>query len=580
MNPLRPSHETPPAPTPSAPSSSAPSSSVPSSSAPSSTVPSSSVPAAATAMPWVRRGPKRWQRLLPRWIAVAAVCAFVGAIALRTTQQHRFHAKATRSANSTTPTIHPNTAESTAESTDQGPDQSVAQQAADIAGPAGTQGQYRERNGVENAVASVPATLESAADAGDPTSAPTYRSRMLGAFGALVDQQSEVFGDTDSGVRRELDSGLSVADDILANAREANRRAIREANRQVRWVDRSPALLVILVPGLSREALGCYREVVDAASPSPAIDRLAGDGMRSDGFAFAGRVRMQGSQGESSGERIEPSRAERDDSLTRLPRLLWESGYATSALGDTGPGGASAGDESWWESRFGWSAEMADAPTTQWPFPTSVLTDGRSMRIANNVDRQAPVRGSRPTVDAAKSLPAEGSAASRRSFAEVLLDEASSVTRAASGGSKGMKRPLALVVRTPFAWWQALAARQASSLDKVSGPSESQSSDDAVRELDRFVEQLVAGFRPRRAPSTLIVIAGLPSGGEATGARNTSGLGPLVVHWPNKVPAGLRTVALHGESQLLAAIADFIQSTRRDAAGHGRSPWTGKPSVP
>jgi hypothetical protein len=137
-----------------------------------------------------------------------------------------------------------------------------------------------------------------------------------------------------------------------------------------------------------------------------------------------------------------------------------------------------------------------------------------------------------------------------------------------------------LVVRTPLAWWRTLAARQATAAPSVDGASESQSPDEAaVRELDRFIERLITDFQPRRSPSTLVVIVGVPSGGETVEPPIHGALGPLVVHWPSKVPAGLRTVGLRGEPEFLASIADLIQSTRRSATGRASSPWTTKPSA-
>lgn len=474
-----------------------------------------------------RRGPARWQRLLPRLVAAAAVLAFGGAIVFRTVQNQRAIARS--------------------DSVSAAPDRSSTPHSPENSRPAANDARTDVgEDGAQTATTDL-APTQAASDMGEAATVPTYRSRMLGAFGALVDQQSEVFGDSNSGVRRELDGGLAIADEILADARTANRRAIRDANRQVRLVDRSPALLMFLVPGLSRDLIGCYRDANEASSPSPAIDRLARGGMRSEGFSTAYTARANGSRGASPPASVERSSAEDDTSLTRLAELLWESGYSTRALGATAA--APPPHDSWWDSRFGWTAKMVNEPQVGWPFPTRVLADERTLRIAN-----------------------------QRPFAAVLLDEATSVTQSPAAGSSGLQRPVALVVRTPLAWWRTLAAQHSSAAPSVDGASESQSPDEAaVRELDRFIERLIVGFQPRRSPSTLVVIVGVPSGGEPAELPTHGALGPLVVHWPSKVPAGLRTVGLRGEPEFLASIADLIQSTRRSTTGRASSPWTTKP---
>ncbi len=368
---------------------------------------------------------------------------------------------------------------------------------------------------------------------------------MLGALGVLVDQQAEVFGDADSGLRRELDGGLAVADDILADARLANRRALMNANRQVRLAERSPALLIILVPGLSRESLGCYHTASGAtSSPSPVIDRLAANGLRSNGFGPNDARRSKhaaGSSSASDGARSAEPASEPFEPLERLPRLLWQSGYETRLIGelDTTP----PAEPAWWESGFGWSPARVGDAHTGWPFPTVVASNGQPLRIANN------------------EIP------SQRSFSEVLVDEATSIARNANRAATGLNRPTALVVRTPLAWWKAIdksSSLSPSDNDEQSGPPAFDSG--AVRQLDRFVEQLLANFRPKKAPSTLVMLVGVPRAAAANDAKSdvrSHDLGPLVIHWPGKVPAGLRTVALHGESELLGTVADIIQSTRR-----------------
>lgn len=530
-----------------------------------------------------RRVATRWQRLLPRFVAIFAVGLFVSVMALRA---FRNDSSADRSSAITDvadlarpqPLVPPTAAFDSRRSDAEDLDRSNAAIGNDTTPPAATDSSETTR-------ATTDATTT-------PMSAPTYRSRMIGALGALVDQQSEVFGESDSGLRRELDGGLAIADDILADARLSNRQSIRDANRQVRLVDRSPALLIILVPGLTRDLLGCYRESSDSIGQSPAIDQFARQGMRSDGFALAQekpetrsnkrpeRLVPESSPPSSSSPlsspptSSSPSLSSAASSPTassspaslpignaamveRLPRLLWESGYSTRLIGATVTTSETA--ESWWDSRVGWSAKMTNDRTFGWPFPASIAADGRTIRIANNSPRPMTIDGSR-SADT-------GDSPSPRSFAAVILDEVVSATQTASPGTARLARPLAIVVRTPLDWWRTLVAGQSSSTTIGSSSQGPRAGEEmAVRELDRFVEQLVAGFRPRRATSTLVLFVGLPS--------DPAELGPLLVHWPGKVPAELRTVALRGESQLLAAIADLIQSTRRNAVGRAHSPWT------
>ncbi|MFM7074171.1 MAG: hypothetical protein ACKO38_20480, partial [Planctomycetota bacterium] len=225
-----------------------------------------------------RRSPTRWQRLIPRFLALLAVGLFLSVITLRALKDDL-----STDRSSATPhvpdryrsqSLVPPTAEFDSRPSD----------AEGIGGPNAAIGNDTHSPSATDTREMTRATTDATTS---PMTAPAYRSRMLGALGALVDQQSEVFGESDSGLRRELDGGLAAADDILADARLSNRQSIRDANRQVRLVDRSPALLIILVPGLTRDLLGCYHDSTDSVGQSPVIDRLARLGMRSDGFALA-----------------------------------------------------------------------------------------------------------------------------------------------------------------------------------------------------------------------------------------------------------------------------------------------------
>ena len=119
---------------------------------------------------------------------------------------------------------------------------------------------------------------EPAASAGAPGSETSatdddgapLENGMIRALDQMLDQTSSVLGDEEDGLRESLVD----ADALLTQIKRDNRRAIREANRQVRVPGRrSPNILLIVAEGLSANDLlsGPVEEV-----PLPNLRSLAG----------------------------------------------------------------------------------------------------------------------------------------------------------------------------------------------------------------------------------------------------------------------------------------------------------------
>ncbi|MFO0819864.1 MAG: sulfatase-like hydrolase/transferase [Pirellulales bacterium] len=363
--------------------------------------------------------------------------------------------------------------------------------------------------------------------ASDDRRAP--QSAMVRALSGVVSQNSDVFGDADS----ELQDSLAQADKILTDSRTSARQALRNVNRQVRLPGRSPHLLLVSVAGLSTHDLACYdNQSHGSESPTPHCDRLAREGLRATQF-------FSTNTGDSSGTK----RAVHEPLPGSFIETLWNSGYSPALLGDLSAIQSHRVNLPW-DQTFGWSSTGRSTKTPFAPFPTNVLS------------RNQPLGVSQPTDDA------PGIA-----FDQIMLDEAASYTR-----SVHARRPVALIVATPLAWWLELARHESRSDDDQTLRQQ------AIARFDHFLGQLHASLAKEVGSNRLItIVAGAASpttDDSAEGVAAAGEISPLLATWPNRIQPGQVLDKSFRSSDLPATIADMIQSTRRSRGDSGRSMWS------
>ncbi len=358
-------------------------------------------------------------------------------------------------------------------------------------------------------------------------------------------ESSPVF--EESGVQGELLDGLNAAEDEMTRIKRENRRALRDANRQVRVGNSalSPNLLLITVDQLGYGDLSCYGQ---ARYETPRIDQLAADGAQFSQF-YAGSADPRGARwclftGLNTG-RATPAGTEPDagrfalnEEQKTLAEVLWQSGYSTSFVGAWGQSGLPIdyGFDEWTGFRSHVEAS---------PYPTSISVDAVRARILKNEGGQRGVPASDFLVEEGLSFIARHAAAGRPFFLHLALPVEIAEPSADQGAA--VSDPAARIVE----------------LDAMVG------------RITRWLEESnLAGktcvlFLGTCAPSPLAGAA--IQGGERTAGLRVSddGLGegnlrvPLIVSWPGRIAAGTRSDHVCAAWDLLPTLADLAGAQRR-----------------
>lgn len=190
----------------------------------------------------------------------------------------------------------------------------------------------------------------------------------------LRQQLSDRENDETRGVTQQLSKQLQDADIIMNEARQKNRSAIRQANRQVRIgaARQSPNFVLLTFDRLGCGDLSCFGQT---RWETPRLDTLASEGMRFTRY-YAGSSETLASQGVLLTGRFSGGAV--SNSKTSLPQVLWNAGYSTAAFGDLA---ASAKD---YESHSGWSSAVPE-------FPEWAELNGRRITLEDNVGGQKKV---------------------------------------------------------------------------------------------------------------------------------------------------------------------------------------------
>ena len=145
---------------------------------------------------------------------------------------------------------------------------------------------------------------------------------VIDALDSTLHSQEKALGN----FGKQLRSDMSRADEAFQLSKRRNREAIQQANRRVRPNRTSPHVLLVLVQGLTTDAIHCYNE---SAPATPGYDRLAERGLQLMQFD-PGRHRSSASwtclvEGETTPNTPRPQ---------SLVTVLWQSGYDTAFVGD------------------------------------------------------------------------------------------------------------------------------------------------------------------------------------------------------------------------------------------------------
>lgn len=179
-------------------------------------------------------------------------------------------------------------------------------------------------------------------------------------------------------VTEPLMQQLASADVILSEARQKNRAAIQQANRQVRMgaARQSPNLLLITVDRLGVGDLGCYGQT---RWETPALDKLAADGLRftqcysglnpaaSRSALLTAHFALANPSGRATGV---------------LPKILWNAGYKTALIGEWSED--SSPTNQGYEESSGWNVASSE-------FPDWALLNGKRITLENNANGQRQV---------------------------------------------------------------------------------------------------------------------------------------------------------------------------------------------
>ena len=393
------------------------------------------------------------------------------------------------------------------------------------------------------------------ADAGDDAANPLEPPAGPGVVETLrrTVESSPVF--EESGVQEELLDGLAAAQDEMARIKRENRRALRDASRQVRVgsAANAPNLLLITANSVGYGDLSCYGQ---SRYATPHLDRLAADGVRFRQF-YAGSADSRGARwclltGQNSGRATPPRKeppAERfvlSDERKTLADVLWQAGYGTGFIGAWDLTGLPIdhGYDEW--TGFRTHREAA-------PYPEAVYVDAVKARLLKN-------EGGRREVAASSFLVEEG---------------LSFIARHAAAG-----RPFFLHLALPA----EIAEASADAGDTPRGPeSRLTELDETVGRITRWLkESNLAGktcvlFLGECAPPAR-ELAVAPHLDRTAGLRvSPDGLGegnlrvPLIVSWPGRVAGGTQCDHACAAWDLLPTLADLAGAQRRPPSLDGLS---------
>jgi arylsulfatase A len=207
----------------------------------------------------------------------------------------------------------------------------------------------------------------------------------------LVRGLTQVLNSTplESEQKDSLRSQMDEADDLLYNAKQQNRAAMREAFRQNRIRGAtSPNIVMIVADDLALSDLSC-------SGPSeihtPNLDRLARSGTRFTQAYAASPTSQDARWCLVAGRRPDQATTHYNNAAALQPgditvaEVMWQAGYATAVfghwgvMGGTGPAEPAGNGYDQWLGTFG----PADEPQ---PFPEFVFQSGNRLRLIKNVE--------------------------------------------------------------------------------------------------------------------------------------------------------------------------------------------------
>jgi arylsulfatase A-like enzyme len=167
-------------------------------------------------------------------------------------------------------------------------------------------------------------------------------------------------------ITKSLSQQIADVDTILSDAKEKNRVAIRQANRQVRIgpARQAPNVLLIIVDQMGIGDLGCYGQTL---WQTPNLDQLAASGLRVAN-AYSGGLDVESSRAALLSGRFSGFS---EPKALLLPRVLWNGGYSTALIGDLGS------LAKFFESSSGWSNPASE-------FPEWIELNGHRALLENN----------------------------------------------------------------------------------------------------------------------------------------------------------------------------------------------------
>ncbi|MCA9173005.1 MAG: sulfatase-like hydrolase/transferase [Planctomycetales bacterium] len=321
--------------------------------------------------------------------------------------------------------------------------------------------------------------------------------------------------------QNELLDSLAEADQILADVKDENRRAIADLNRQVQLKSENhPHIVLVVANQLARHQLGCY----GAERPTTAIDKLAAEGALLRQF-YAGGPSVEASfwsllTGRDTSQAGVGAK-HLPEAMT-LAEVLWHAGYQTAFVGDwrLPPAGQQRGFDAWFGA----------APGQDHLFPEAILSGTATVRVPKNADGQ---RGQ--FVD------------------ELYVEEALSML-----GRRDRSRPLFMIV--------SLAAPGAASELEVADVADGMAAklDEAIARIDAEL----GSQNMRRSTALVVTSHSAPGGGQpackgALGELYEGGLRvPLVIRWPQRIRAGSVVEEPFGMWDLLPTCARLAEAIR------------------
>ncbi len=317
-----------------------------------------------------------------------------------------------------------------------------------------------------------------------------------------------------------LEDDLEEADDLLSRAKQSNREALREANRQVRLRNHgSPNVLFIVAEGVSRDALGVYGA---ADNPTVHLDAFAQAGVRFTNFTAPWE------------EDIYWRRlltGQRTDDVDELPRgrvstlsaLMWQGGYTTHLIGDCSAGGLFANVDPR-EFEFDDWAGLRDQAALDDSFPDVLeAAGGATLQVSANANGKEGISAGKLFTNVAKAQ-----------LARLL---------------KG--RPFFMIVAYP---------RHVAN---------------DVKELDAAVGELMAELdKLKLSRHTVVIFTGTGDKNSATvPAIRHSAPAPMIVRRAGQQPPGVVSSHAWDVADVLPTLADAVSAIHRPRSIEGRSMW-------